>query len=261
MSNTWTTPKRGDLTEAYARHTGTLRGALRHALVARALRTHLAASPQRVLDVGGGEAHQAVLLARAGHEVTVLDTDPRMLKRAAERLAQERDQIGERVTLVRGPGESASELVGGGYDVACCHGVLMYVSDPRPLVQALVAAVRPGGLLSIMTKNAAALAMRPALEGRWPDALAVMDADTEVGNLGVSTRADTLAGIEDMLTEVGASTEAWYGVRVFTDHLGDEPVGEGFDQVLEAEWEAGLRDPYRQVARHFHLIARSRERQ
>lgn len=260
MSNTWTTPDGGDLSEAYARHTGTLRGGLRHALVARALRTHLPAGVQRVLDVGGGEAHQAVLLARAGHEVTVLDTDPRMLKRAAERLAHELEEVRERVTLIEGAGENAGELVGGGYDVVCCHGVLMYVSDPRPLVQALVAAARPGGLLSIMTKNAAALAMRPALEGRWADALAVMDADTEVGNLGVATRADTLAGIEAMLAEVGASTGAWYGVRVFTDHLGDEPVGEGFDQVLEAEWEAGRRDPYRQVARQFHLIARTRER-
>ncbi|MEU6718359.1 methyltransferase domain-containing protein [Nonomuraea sp. NPDC046802] len=256
MTNTWTSESGGDLSAGYARHTGTLRGALRHALVARALRAHLPAEQQRVLDVGGGDGHQAVQLARAGHDVTVLDTDPRMLKRAQERLAIERDIVRRRVHLVEGAGEDADKLVGGDFDLVCCHGVLMYVDDPQPLVRALVNAARPGGLLSVMTKNASALAMRPALERRWADARAVMDADTETGNLGVATRADTLDGIETMLADAGANSIAWYGVRVFTDHLGDEPVSEGFDQVLEAEWEAGARDPYRLVARQIHVMAR-----
>ncbi|MBB2912072.1 hypothetical protein FHS43_003352 [Streptosporangium becharense] len=60
MTNSWTSDSGADLATGYARHAGTLRGALRHALVARALREHLPAEPQRVLDVGGGDAHQAV---------------------------------------------------------------------------------------------------------------------------------------------------------------------------------------------------------
>ncbi|MFI0424034.1 methyltransferase domain-containing protein [Spongiactinospora sp. 9N601] len=258
--NTWTSASGGDLSAGYARHSGTLRGALRQALVARALRVHLPAAPQRVLDIGGGDAHQAVQLARAGHQVTVLDTDPQMLQRARERLAGEPEPVRQRIHLVQGAGEDAVDLVGGGHDVVCCHGVLMYVQDPRPLVQAAVKAARPGGgLVSLLTKNATALAMRPALERRWADALAVMDAATEIGNLGVATRADSLEALQALLAGAGAgaATVAWYGVRVFTDHLGDEPVGEGFDQVLEAEWEAGRRDPYRRVGRQIHVIART----
>ncbi|RBQ16413.1 hypothetical protein DP939_31180 [Spongiactinospora rosea] len=109
--------------------------------------------------------------------------------------------------------------------------------------------------MSLLTKNATTPAMRPALERRWADALAVMDAATEIGNLGVATRADSLEALEALPAGAGAATVAWYGVRVFTDHLGDEPLGAGFDQVLEAEWEAGRRDPYRRVGRQIHVIA------
>lgn len=254
MTNSWTSASGADLSAGYARHAGTLRGALRHALVARALRTHLPAGSQQVLDVGGGDGHQAVQLARLGHQVTLLDPDPAMLKQAVNRLAAEPEQVRSRVRLVEGTGEQAAALVGGGYDLVMCHGVLMYVDTPEPFVRDLVSAARPGGMVSLLVKNRDALAMRPALEGRWADAIAILDANSETGNLGVTSRAHTGAEIEAALIRAGASTVAWYGVRTFTDHLGDTPVGENFDLILEAEWQAGRRDPYRRVARLLHFI-------
>ncbi|MEU9836307.1 methyltransferase domain-containing protein [Streptosporangium sp. NPDC048047] len=252
-ANTWLPD--GDLSAAYARHGATLRGALRHALVARALLAHLPGQGQRVLDVGGGDGHQAAQLARAGHRVSVLDPDAGMLERARQRLAGEPEPVRARITLIEGRGEDAAELAGGDFDLVCCHGVLMYLEDPVPLLTAVVAAARPGGLISVLTKNADALAMRPALEGRWADALEMMRARTEVGNLGVRTRAHTVADLHELLSDLGVGVVAWYGVRVFTDHLGEIPVPEGFDQILQAEWEAGRCDPYRGVARMIHLIA------
>jgi S-adenosylmethionine-dependent methyltransferase len=253
--NTWT-GTRADLATAYARHTGSLRGALRHALVTRALLTHLPDTPQRILDVGGGAGIQALALARAGHHVTILDPDLVMLGDAEQALTPQPREIAERVALVAGPGEDAAALVGDGFDAVCCHGVLMYLTDPTTMLQALTAAVRPGGLISVLAKNADALAMRPGMEGRWADALDLVTATTETGRLGVTSRADTLTGVQSTLAETGADTVAWYGVRVFTDHLRDTPVGPDFDHILDLEWAAGARDPYRQVARLFHLVAR-----
>lgn len=250
----WISASGGDLSAGYARHAGTLRGALRHALVAHAVHIHLGAGPQRVLDVGGGDGHQAVLLARAGHQVTVLDPDRAMLKRAVDRLAGESEQVHGRINLVEGAAAQAKDLVGGDFDLVACHGVLMYVEEPEPFLSDLASLTRPGGLLSLLTKNADALAMRPGLEGRWADALAVMNASSETGNLGVTSRAHTVSDVEAALSKAGVATRAWYGVRVFTDHCGDDPVGEGFDLILKAEWEAGCRDPYRQVARMIHII-------
>ena len=74
--------------------------------------------------------------------------------------------------LVEGTGERARETLGGeSFDAVLCHGVLMYLEDPRPMIHALSALLRPGGVVSVLAKNAAALAMRPALEGRYQDAL------------------------------------------------------------------------------------------
>lgn len=251
--NSWTATT--DLAAAYARHASSLRGALRHALVARALAEHLPPGPQRILDVGGGSALQAIILARAGHHVNLVDPDPDMLAAAEQNLAREDPEVRARVQLVAGRGEDSAQLVGDGFDAGCCHGVLPYLQQPAPLVAALVSAVRPGGLVSVLAKNAHALAMRPGLEGRWADALAVMDSRDEIGNLGVPTRADTVAALDALLTAAGATTTVWYGVRVFTDHLRDMAVGADFDHVCELEWRAGCRDPYRQVARLLHLLA------
>jgi hypothetical protein len=131
----------------------------------------------------------------------------------------------------------------------------MYVDDPASMLRALVETVSPGGMLSVLAKNAEALAMRPGLEGRWADALDVLDTSSETGRLGVTSRADHPETVQGILAEEGADTDAWYGVRVFTDHLRDAPVGADFDTIVELEWKAGQRDPYRHLARLFHLIA------
>lgn len=255
-TNTWT-PAGADLAAAYAEHTGSLRGALRQALVTRALRTHMPSGPQQVVDVGGGGGAQAICLARAGHHVTIVDPDPAMLARASDALAGELPDVATRVQLREGRGEDLRTVLGDTtVDLVCCHGVLMYLDDPTPLLTELAAVTRPGGLISVLAKNRDALAMRPGLQGRWADVLTVIDDSTETGNLGVTSRADDLSSVQRTLADAGADTEAWYGVRVFTDHLGDTPAGADFEQVLTAEWAAGSRDPYRQVARLFHLISR-----
>lgn len=124
----------GHLAERFVEHYGTLRGAVRFALLAEQLDGQLPAGPCRIVDVGGGAGHQAIRLARLGHVVTVVDPSSEMLGRAS---------------------------------------------------------AAPGGLLSLVFKNADALAMRPALEGRWADALAAFDAAEDVGGLGVPTRCRT----------------------------------------------------------------------
>jgi S-adenosylmethionine-dependent methyltransferase len=230
---------------------------VRQALVTRALLAHLPAPPQHVLDIGGGNGHQAIALASRGHQVTILDPDEAMLKRAADAWSAAAGTApvpGGKVELQQGVGEDALELTDGGFDATLCHGVLMYLADPKPLLQAQVACTRPGGLVSVLGKNAEALAMRPALEGRVDDALQLLDADVETGRLGVTSRGHQPAEIQSILAEAGVDHRAWYGVRTFTDHLGDTAVGEDLARWCELEWRAGTHLSYRSVARLFHLL-------
>jgi S-adenosylmethionine-dependent methyltransferase len=180
-----------------------------------------------------------------------------MLREARRRLAEEEEEVRNRVRLAEGTGERAHETLGGeAFDAVLCHGVLMYLEDPRPMIRALSALLLPGGVVSVLTKNADVLAMRPALEGRYQDALASLEVDRDSGRLGVITRGDTVAGLNAAFGEAGVEALRWYGVRVFTDHLGESMPSDDLPAMLELEWEGGRRDPYRSVARLIHVLGR-----
>ncbi len=233
----------------------TVKGQVRTRVLHQQLLRHLPDRPVTVLDVGGGAAHQSLPLARLGHAVTLLDPSEAMLAKAQQRLAAEPDDVRRRVRLVLADAEGAEQAVGGQtYDVVLCHGVLMYVPDPAPVLAALCLRVAPGGLLSVMALNAETLAVRPALDGRWADALAAFDAAGETGVLGTPTRADTVAGLSALMRQGSLDPGPWYGVWLFTDWRELPPDTTDVAAVAAVELEASLRDPYRRLSRVFHLV-------
>ena len=154
-----------------------VKGYVRTYVMHHQLLEHLPAPPATVLDVGGGAGHQSFPLAQVGYEVTLLDPSPAMLDKARERLEQLPDESQRRVTLLQADGEQAGAAVNGRrFDAVLCHGVLGYLDTPEPMVDQLCHCAAPGGLVSIMTGNAKAMAVRPAMEQRWDDALASFDA-------------------------------------------------------------------------------------
>jgi S-adenosylmethionine-dependent methyltransferase len=245
--------------QAYA----SVKGSVRTYVLHQQLLEHLPPPPATVLDVGGGAGHQSFPLARAGYDVTLLDPSSAMLDKARQRLQRLPDQTQRRVTLVEADGESAEAAVNGRrFAAVLCHGVLGYLERPEPLVEQLCRCVAPGGLVSVMAGNAEAMAVRPALERRWEDALASFDVRSETGVLGVPTRADTVDELSDLLRTRGVEPVRWYGVWLFVDWL--DLSGAAVDpadarQVAAAaavELEAGRRDPYRRLSRIFHLVGR-----
>jgi len=163
--------------------------------------------------------------------------------------------VRSRVTLVLGHGEAAVGLVGTDFDVVCCHSVLMYQDDPAPILSAVVRLARKGGLISLLCVNRNASAMRSALQGRWHDALAKLQLDKPAPDRCLRTHEHTVEQITEMIGALGACAKEWYGVGVFTDHLAETILVEDPNEVYSVEWLAGSRDPYRQVARCFHLLA------
>ncbi|MGP4002069.1 class I SAM-dependent methyltransferase [Streptomyces sp. 8N706] len=211
----------------------------------------------RILDVGLGQGTQALRLARAGHEVTGLESDARMLATARTALAAEPEGIRERVRLIEGDGrETGVHFLPGSFDVVLCHGVLMYLSEPDPFLAGLARVLAPGGLLSLLVRNADALAMRPGLAGDWDTALASFDSPAYTNRIGLRVRADRLSALTTTLDGIGAPLHTWYGVRVFTDLAADDerpPGPEQLERILAAEERAGRTDPYRAVAALLHL--------
>ncbi|MFF5011635.1 class I SAM-dependent methyltransferase [Streptomyces sp. NPDC001165] len=209
----------------------------------------------RVLDVGMGQGTQALRLARLGHQVTGVEQDATMIAAAREALAGEPDGIRERVRLVQGDGrDTGVHFLPGSFDVVLCHGVLMYVEEPDPLVAGLARVLAPGGLLSLLVRNGDALAVRPGLSGDWAGALAAFDTTAYRNRLGLEVRADRLSALTATLAGIGAPLHAWYGVRVFTDTAADDArIPDDLETLLAAEERAGRTDPYRGIAALLHL--------
>ncbi|MFF5492867.1 class I SAM-dependent methyltransferase [Streptomyces aquilus] len=209
----------------------------------------------RVLDVGMGQGTQALRLARAGHQVTGVEKDATMLAAARESLAGEPEGIRERVRLVQSDGrDTGVHFLPGSFDVVLCHGVLMYVEEPDALLAGLGRMLAPGGLVSLLVRNADALAMRPGLSGDWATALDSFDTVSYTNRLGLDVRADRLAALTATLAGIGAPLQAWYGVRVFTDTAVDgAEIPADLESLLAVEERAGRTDPYRAVAALLHL--------
>jgi S-adenosylmethionine-dependent methyltransferase len=240
-----------------------VKGRVRTYVLHQHLLEHLPAPPARVLDVGGGAGHQSFPLAQAGYDVTLLDPSSAMLNKAQQRLERLPGEAQRRVMLVEADGEDADEAVRGQrFAAVLCHGVLGYLERPAPVVDQLCRCAAAGGVVSIMAGNANAMAVRPALERRWHDALAAFDAKSEIGVLGIPTRAHAVEELSELLRSGGVEPVRWYGVWLFVDWLefsGAALDPSDTDQVEAAaavELEASRRDPYRQLSRTFHLVGR-----
>ncbi len=245
--------------QAYA----SVKGLVRTYVLHHQLLEHLPEPPATVLDVGGGAGHQSFPLAQAGYDVTLLDPSPAMLAKAQQRLQSLPAEAQRRVTLLQADGENADQAVQGRrFDAVLCHGVLGYLEQPEPLVDQLCRCAAAGGVVSIMTANAKASAVRPALERRWDDALASFDTRTEIGVLGVPGRADTVEELSELIASRGVQPVGWYGVWLFVDWLefsgAELDPGDSTQVAATAavELEASRRDPYRQLSRVFHLVGR-----
>lgn len=246
--------------DAWRARLGTLRQVVRQEIVARQLAARLPdAPPRRILDVGCGQGTRLLRLARRGHQVTGLDSSATMLADLARDLAGEPEEIRARVRTVQADAAEAAELFpAGGFDAVLCHGVLMYLDDPGPLLAALARTVRRGGVVSLLVRNGDALAMRSGLQGDWAAARAAFDRPVYANRIGVTARADRLADLTAALAGHGLTVREWYGVRVFTDLAGDDaavPGPEELAALLACEERAGATDPYRGVAPLIHVLA------
>lgn len=250
----------GTVSTAYGAHNRSLRGQVRHDLVSRQLDEHLAPG-SLVLDIGCGDGQVTTRLAARGHTVIAVDPSDTMLQRLRTRLEALPRDVARQVTFHRGALQDLRAADVGPVDAVTCHGVLMYLPDSRAAIASLAALVPDGALLSVLTKNSDALALQAGLRGDWTTAHAVLTErrDRTLGNLGLTTRGDTLTDLRAAYDAVGIDLTAWFGVRVFSDHLDDEPLPGGrYDELLDLEEVAARTSPYRELGRLLHLVGRRR---
>lgn len=218
---------------------------LRYLVTEANLVRHLGSGPANVLDVAGGNGVEAVRLAALGHEVTVLDPAGAMLSTAIE--TAEVLDVADRMHVVQAGALDAIELFGAHeFDVVLCHNLLHFVDDPREVLTAVIAPLRPGGILSVLGPNSDFDPMHAVVRELDPDqAVRSLASEAPVGE------------IVAMLAELGVEEVVRYGVRCVSDLLpdvGDDP--EFLADLERLELAMADRMPQLLTARFFHLVAR-----
>jgi SAM-dependent methyltransferase len=112
-------------------------------------------TPARVLDVGCGEARQAVAFFRRGWESWGLEPSPKMLEQA--RTNADRKQAG--IILVRGIAERLP-FKDATFDRVLCQGSLDHFADPQAFIRELSRILKPQGRAVIALANYESLSCR-----------------------------------------------------------------------------------------------------
>lgn len=229
------------------------RGRVRLDLVLERLGRVLPPPPARILDAGGGTGAFAIPLASVGHEVTVIDQSADWLEHARAKA----DAADVTLKLINIGLESLTDADLGPFDALLCHAVLMYVEAPEEALRSLRSVAAPGALLSVLEKNRDGIALRPGLQGDYAEARRLLTERESVGRLGVENRAFSVEEWLVILGETGWRADDWVGIRLFSDSAPDDLDADAYSALLELERAAGAMDPYRQVSRLVHVIARA----
>jgi SAM-dependent methyltransferase len=153
---------------------------------------------------------------------------------------------------VQGDVETLGEAVpSGGFDLVLAHGILEELDQIDQAFAAIAAAVRPGGLLSVLAGNPVAAVLGRALAGDPQAALTELRALDAPGRLGVE-------GVQELCRAAGLLIESRAGVGVFTEFVpGAALDAPGAREVLDQlEAEACDRAPFVGIASRVHLLAR-----
>jgi SAM-dependent methyltransferase len=205
----------------------------------------------RVLDCGGGSGTFAVPLAHAGATVTVVDISADAL--ATLRRRAEEAGVAESVVPVQADVEALSDALGDAtFDLVLAHGVLEAVDSLPTAFDAIAAAVRNGGLLSVLVGNPVAAVLARALGGDLAGAL------TELHALDASFGPPGPAAVHALVRASGLLVEQVHGVGVFAELVpGSALDSPGAAEALaRLEAETSGRSPFSDIAARVHVLAR-----
>lgn len=243
----------GENLAAWRDYTETPWARLRYGVVCEVLRRQTEALGEhiRVLDVGGGDGMDALPLALAGHDVTILDPSAEWLDEAARRAAA----AGTTITTVRG---GLDDLPVGEWDLVVCHFVLRYRTGEAGDVASLASRVRPGGRLSIMDVNPDGRVLRELLNGGPAAALAELRADrAKVETFQTDARKVSVDVVAREAIAAGLSPVGIYGNRIANDLLVDNAAKQDqafFEDLLALELALCDREPFNRVGFAWQLV-------
>lgn len=213
-------------------------------VLARIVDEHPAAE---VVDIGGGSGTRAVPLAQAGCRVLVIDASTDALASLARRAAEA--GVSDKVTALQADADQLDAVLPpASADLVLYHHVLQDVDDPISSVRAAAAALRPGGILSVLVPGRLSAVLGEALAGRYAAATELLAATD------VADRRYDVPALRALLEQAGLVVEAITGIGVISA-LSAGRVRPGDDRQLAAVESALGRHPILgQIAGDLHAL-------
>lgn len=232
---------------------------LKYRLVAANLARHIPSEPQQILDAGGGNGVEALALARAGHQIALVDSSEAMLADARQSFADA--GLNKHCAIYQRDLAGLGELFAPqSFDGVLCHNVIQYVDDVERLLATLATLLKPGGWLSLVSINRFSVPYQTAfLHQDLVRASQSLDDHTQLATIfGLPMRMYSAEEVAALLARQGFGQLHHYGVRCICDYWGtteQKMQPEIMAQIEQLENRLSDAYPYKLLARYFHLIA------
>lgn len=227
---------------------------IRYAVVEETIRREAQAlgGRLRVLDVGGGDGLDALPLAVAGHDVTVLDQSEQWLDEARRRAGN----VGATLKGVHADLDDLHDL--GEFDLLLCHFVLQYRPAGMADLRTLAGLLRPGGTISVILPNPSGMVLRQLVVDGPAAARAELAAESKHAVLfDHNVRKVAMEEMEAQLSQCGLPVVRRYGTRIANDLIADNDVKlapQYFDDLLRLELDLCDREPFVRIGGLYQLI-------
>jgi SAM-dependent methyltransferase len=205
--------------------------------------------PLDVVDLGGGTGVIAIPLAARGHRVTVIDPSPDALA-SLERRTAEAELTGQ-ITGVQGDAADLVRLTGAHQvDVVVCHRVLEVIESPADALLAIAAALRPGGVLSLLVAQRHAVVLSQAL----------------AGHIALARRSYTDPNrfdhdqVLEAVRQAGFTVLGSHGIGAIADQVPErliEAEPGAYDELAALEIEISQDPAFRALAPQVHVFAQA----
>ena len=221
-------------------------------------------SDLQILDVGAGLAQfSTTLVAERGHLV-LNDISTEMLKLAHKGISKKAKTLGssyaQRISIVQAPLQVLSSVLQERemqtqYDLVLCHAVMEWMEQPSTLVPHLKSLLKPGGYLSLSFYNINGLAFKNLLRTNY-NKFDIDNFKAFRGSLTPTHPQEPLLVLAQ-LEQQGFSIICKSGIRVFHDYILDPAARQREPEALvQKELEYSRREPFWQMARYIHFMAR-----
>ena len=233
----------------------------RYTLTRRRLFEHFEPQPsQRVLDAGGGNGLDSLFLAAHDLQVDLVDRSRAMLH-DFENLSNDyrlQRTVNVHRQDLRRLGHLFPEPV---FDLALCHNVIQYSSHWEAVLEAVLRTLKPGGLLSLVTRNHHAAPYEADIIGLPESDLTAMLV-SHTGRSSVFDSDLTLFSPEYLhgwFQRNGCHVLADYGVLCLhahpaLTHVDNESLV--LSKIEALDIEMGCRSPHKDVAHYLQFIVR-----